>query len=164
MIHSLSGLYLFIGFSSVIDTSTTGLVKPIRAVAFSPKGKLLAAAGHSNAIALYDAISGEQIAILTGHSGWIFSLSWSETGQYLLSGSVFQTDIRLLLLTPASHRSFDGKAKVWSIDQKTCVATHSESDQGLFAVRWLPRVGLNEGFVTAGANKNIAFYREAMGG
>lgn len=61
-------------------------------------------------------------------------------------------------------RSFDGKAKVWSIDQKTCVATHSESEHGLFAVRWLPRIGKNEGFVTAGAGKNIAFYREAMGG
>lgn len=59
--------------------------------------------------------------------------------------------------------SFDGKAKVWSIDQKACVATHSESEHGLFAVRWLPRVGMNEGFVTAGAGKNIAFYREAMG-
>lgn len=62
-----------------------------------------------------------------------------------------------------SYSSFDGKAKVWSIDQKTCVATHSESEHGLFAVRWLPRVGMNEGFVTAGAGKNIAFYREAMG-
>lgn len=63
----------------------------------------------------------------------------------------------------AIYSSFDGKAKVWSIDQKTCVATHSESEHGLFAVRWLPRVGMNEGFVTAGAGKNIAFYREAMG-
>jgi len=61
-------------------------VKPIRAVAFSPKGRLLAAAGQSNVIALYDAVSGERVANLTGHSGWIFSLSWSETGEYLLSG------------------------------------------------------------------------------
>ena len=68
------------------NTVVEGLVKPIRAVAFSPGGKLLAAAGQSNVIALYDAASGEQVSILTGHKGWIFSLSWSETGEYLLSG------------------------------------------------------------------------------
>lgn len=63
-----------------------GLVKPVRAVAFSPGGKLLAAAGDSKIIALYDVSSGEQVANLTGHGAWIFSLDWSDTGEYLLSG------------------------------------------------------------------------------
>lgn len=144
--HENGGVYVFNNETGRMLHSLSGLVKPIRAVAFSPGGRLLAAGGQSNVIALYDAVSGEQVANLTGHSGWIFSLSWSETGEYLLSGS------------------FDGKAKIWSIDQRTCVATHSESAHGLFAVRWLPRIGMNEGFVTAGAGKNIAFYREAMGG
>ena len=63
-----------------------GLVKPVRAVAFSPGCKLLAAAGDSKVIALYDVLSGEQVANLTGHAAWIFSLDWSDTGEYLLSG------------------------------------------------------------------------------
>ena len=63
-----------------------GLVKTVRAVAFSPGGKLLAAAGDSKVIALYDVSSGEQVANLTGHGAWIFSLGWSDTGEYLLSG------------------------------------------------------------------------------
>ena len=63
-----------------------GLVKPVRAVAFSPGGKLLAAAGDSKVIALYDVSSGEQVANLTGHGAWIFALDWSDTGEYLLSG------------------------------------------------------------------------------
>ena len=63
-----------------------GLVKSVRAVAFSPGGKLLAAAGESKVIALYDVSSGEQVAILAGHGAWIFSLDWSDTGEYLLSG------------------------------------------------------------------------------
>lgn len=63
-----------------------GLVKPVRAVAFSPGGKLLAAAGDSKVIVLYDTASGEQVANLTGHSAWIMSLDWSNTGEYLLSG------------------------------------------------------------------------------
>ncbi len=64
----------------------TGLVQPIRAVAFSPGGKFLAAAGDSKVIVLYETSSGEQVASLTGHAAWILSLSWSSTGEYLLSG------------------------------------------------------------------------------
>ena len=58
----------------------------MRAVAFSPGGTLLAAAGDSRVIALYDVSSGDQVATLTGHGAWIFSLDWSDTGEYLLSG------------------------------------------------------------------------------
>ena len=61
-------------------------MKPVRAVAFSPGGKLLAAAGDSRIIALYDVSSGEQIANLMGHNAWIMSLDWSNTGEHLLSG------------------------------------------------------------------------------
>ena len=59
--------------------------------------------------------------------------------------------------------AFDGKAKVWSIDQRACVATHTETDKTLWAVKWLPKVGRSEGFATAGANRSISFYREATG-
>ena len=63
-----------------------GLVNPVRSVAFSPGGKLLAAAGHSKVIALYDVSSGEQVANLLGHGAWVLSLDWSDTGEFLLSG------------------------------------------------------------------------------
>lgn len=59
---------------------------PVRAIAFSPAGKLLAAAGDSNVIMLYETSSGEQVANLTGHSAWVMALDWSHTGDYLLSG------------------------------------------------------------------------------
>jgi len=62
-----------------------GLVKPVRSVAFSPGGKILAAAGDSKVIVLYDTSSGLQIANLSGHTAWILSLSWSDSGEYLLS-------------------------------------------------------------------------------
>lgn len=61
-------------------------MKPVRAVAFSPGGKLLAAAGDAKVIALYDVSSGEQVANLMGHGAWVMALDWSDTGEYLLSG------------------------------------------------------------------------------
>ena len=73
-----------------------GLIKPVRTVSFSPGCKLLAAAGDSKTIALYDVEHGEQIANLYGHAAWIFSVDWSDTGEYLLSG----------LVPPAPHNTF----------------------------------------------------------
>jgi superkiller protein 8 len=123
-----------------------GLVKPVRTVAFSPAGTRLAAAGDARIIALFDVQNGEQVANLMEHSAWIFSVDWSDTGEYLLSGS------------------FDGKVKVWSIDTGNCVATHSETDKTLWCVKWLPKTGRSESFATAGANRSISFYREANAG
>lgn len=141
-------------------------MKSVRAVAFSPGGKLLAAAGDSKIIVLYDTSSGEQVANLSGHSAWIMSLAWSHTGEYLLSGYVGHYVSRLPsdFETDSFKRSFDGKVKVWSIDTRTCVATHSETEKCVWSVKWLPKIGKTEGFATAGANRSIAFYREATGG
>lgn len=134
-----------------IDTNTNfhilGHAKPIRAVAFSPGSIRLAAAGDTGIISIYDMKHGEKIGNLTGHSAWIMSLSWNSTGEYLLSGS------------------FDGKVKVWSMEKGTCVATHSETDQALWSVKWLPRISMSKAelFVTGGATKSLTFYREASG-
>lgn len=66
-------------------------MKPVRAVAFSPAAKLLAAAGDSSVIALYDVASGEQITNLMGHGACVLSLDWSDTGEYILSGYFLRT-------------------------------------------------------------------------
>lgn len=123
----------------------TGLAKPVRSVAFSPGNTRLAAAGDAGIIALYDMKHGEHVGNLTGHSSWITAVDWSDTGEFLLSGSM------------------DGKVKVWSIERNACVATHSETDKALWAVKWLPKTGRSEMFCTTGANRSISFYREATG-
>ncbi|MCJ1355881.1 MAG: hypothetical protein MMC33_005873 [Icmadophila ericetorum] len=86
--HQNGGVYIFKNNTGRLLHSLPSLVKPVRSVAFSPGGKLLAAAGDSRVIALYDVSSGQQVANLTGHGAWIFSLDWSNTGEYLLSGQV----------------------------------------------------------------------------
>jgi superkiller protein 8 len=88
---------------------------------------------------------GEHVGNLTGHSAWISTIDWSDTGEFLLSGSM------------------DGKVKVWSVERSACVATHSETTKTLWAARWLPKTGKSEMFCTAGANRSLSFYREAAG-
>ncbi|KAJ9138700.1 Meiotic recombination protein rec14 [Pleurostoma richardsiae] len=149
--HHSGAVYVFNNDSGRLVFSLPGLAKPVRAVAFSPGNKRLAAAGDAGIIALYDMQSGEHVGNLSSggaSSAWITSLDWSDTGEYLLSGSM------------------DGKAKVWSIDQGACVATHSETDKALWCTRWLPKAAAaakSEMFCTAGANRSISFYREATG-
>ncbi|KFY43488.1 hypothetical protein V494_01971 [Pseudogymnoascus sp. VKM F-4513 (FW-928)] len=144
--HENGAVYVFDNDTGRMMYSLPGLVKPVRTVAFSPAGSRLAAAGDSKIIALYDVQHGEQVANLTGHAAWVFSVDWSDTGEYVLSGA------------------FDGKAKVWSIDTRTSVATHSETEKALWSVKWLPKTAKSEAFATAGANRSISFYREATGG
>ncbi|ELR09039.1 superkiller [Pseudogymnoascus destructans] len=144
--HENGAVYVFDNDTGRMMYSMPGLVKPVRTVAFSPAGSRLAAAGDSKIIALYDVRHGEQVANLTGHAAWVFSVDWSDTGEYILSGA------------------FDGKAKVWSVDLRTSVATHSETENALWSVKWLPKTAKSEAFATAGANRSISFYREATGG
>ena len=145
--HQNGSIYIFNNSTTRLANSLSGLIKPVRSVKFSPANKYLAAAGDARIIALYDCQSGEQVANLTGHGSWIMSLSWNWSGEFLLSGS------------------YDGKAKVWSLERRECVATQTESDKCLWAVTWLPKAASarNEMFVTAGAGKTLAFYREASG-
>lgn len=91
------------------------------------------------------------------HYGGVSS-KWVSYLHILSSFTAVQFELSIM------HRSFDGKVKVWSIDTKTCVATHSETDKAVWSVKWIPKVGKSEGFATAGANRSIAFYREATGG
>jgi superkiller protein 8 len=50
------------------------------------------------------------------------------------------------------------------MDTKMCVATQSETEKAVWSVKWLPKSSRSEAFVTAGANRSLAFYREATGG
>lgn len=147
--HESGTVYVFNNDSGRLIYSLTGLSKPIRAVRFSPGGTRLAAAGDAGIIAVYDTQNGEHVASLSPgpSSAWVMSLDWSHTGEWLLSGS------------------FDGRVRVWSVETGACVATHSESDETIWAVRWLPKPPgrAPEGFCAAGARGAVTFYREASG-
>lgn len=144
--HENGSIYVFSNDTGRLVHSLAGLVHPVRSIAFSPASKLLAAGGDARVIALYDVTSGEQVANFTGHGGWVLTLDWSDTGEYLLSGS------------------HDSKAKVWRVETRMCVATHSHGDKPLWTAKWLPKSPTkSEMFALGGGNNSISFYREAAG-
>lgn len=61
------------------------------------------------------------------------------------------------------NRSHDSKAKIWGIETRTCVATHSHGDKPLWSAKWLPKSTRSEMFALGGGTNAISFYREAAG-
>ncbi|MGH8609438.1 MAG: DUF4082 domain-containing protein, partial [Gammaproteobacteria bacterium] len=59
---------------------------PIRTIAASPDGKILASAGEDTRILLWDAATGKLIRSLSGHTASINSLAFSGDGKQLASG------------------------------------------------------------------------------
>ena len=77
----------------------------ITAVAWSPKGSIIASgSGFSGGpIRLWDAVSGNLLGVLEGHTSWICELIFSPNGRRLYSSSGDQT-IRIWEVEPAAAR------------------------------------------------------------
>jgi WD40 repeat protein len=64
-----------------------GHQQQVRAVAFSPNGKLIASGGMDNVVRLWDAFTSKEIGRLEGHQCWVTCLGFSPDGKSLVSGS-----------------------------------------------------------------------------
>ena len=86
----------------------------ISEIAFSPDGARLAVAG-SIGIWMYDAATGQEAALLTGHTLWVRSVSFSPDGRTLASGSWGEI-VLWDAATGAELRRLEGHTdSVWSV-------------------------------------------------
>ena len=82
----------------ILQTLTTG--GPVRALALSPDGKLVAGAGDDPAIQLWGTAVGKPEAKLTAHTDWVLALDFSPDGKTLASGG------------------YDGTVRIWDVTQR----------------------------------------------
>ncbi|CDO91733.1 unnamed protein product [Kluyveromyces dobzhanskii CBS 2104] len=185
-LSTLRPVYNFEGFGlkGIEGSSST-----IRDVKFSPAGSLLAVAhdsGSYGCVSLYETEFGERIGNFTvpthgnqatvasyAHDGWVFSVSFSSTGEYLASAG------------------YDGKVRIWDTKSRERVSTLNinatdieveedivlEDEEGdsleippVLAVSFFGkgvRSGLggstNEGICCVCSDRSIRWYREAGG-
>ncbi len=93
---------------------------PVKALAFSPNGKLIASGGADGAVKLWNAVRGDEVAALEGHKGEIRTLSFRPDGRVLASASA------------------DGTVRLWDVvsGKETAVLGGPGRDAGSLAFRW----------------------------
>ncbi|MCD4738844.1 MAG: hypothetical protein K8R89_06255 [Anaerolineae bacterium] len=109
----------------------TGHTAPVKAIAFSPDGKLIVSGSSDKTIRLWDVESGEPEFTLIGHTSDVTSLAFSSDGQYLISGSRDRT------------------VRIWHVDTATphLISVLTGPGNLVLAVTFSP----DDQFITAGA-------------
>ncbi len=107
------------------------------AVAFSPDGKLLAAAGADRAIRIWEIPAGKQLALIEDHADWIFDLAFSPDGKRLASASRDKT------------------SKVFDVVKKESLVTFPGHAETVYAVTFTPD---GKQVASGGADNQIRFW------
>ena len=102
---------------------------PFNAVSWSPDGKYLALAngakeddalpGHFQ-IRVIKALTGEEVFVYKGHTGYVHVLAWSPDGKYIASGGE------------------DTTIQVWQPQQESHVFTYRGHSTGVISLSWSP--------------------------
>lgn len=183
------------GVARLWTADPNGNGKPVRdlaesqdvffAVAFSPDGKKVAAAGADRIIRVFETESGKLLAQIEDHADWIFDIAFSPDGKRLASASrdktskVFDVEKKESLVTFPGHAqpvytvSFtpDGKAvatggederiRIWTIDGEAKQVREIGGFGGtVFKLQYSPD---GKNLVACGVNKTIRIFKPDNG-
>jgi WD40 repeat protein len=151
------------GVTDVISEDPFIFETPIRSVAFSPDGLILATGANDGNITLWDMDMASKLATLPGHTDWIRSVAFSPDGQWLASGSddtsvlVWDVDnptalpealfghedwVRSVSFSPDSQTlatgSDDHTVRLWDVSDFTTAPTVLDSESYIFSVAFSP--------------------------
>ncbi len=119
-----------------------GRAPVVTALAISPDGKILAAAGDDHLIRFFDLTDGKLLHTLVGHSDWVRSLDFSPNG-----------------LTLASAGD-DRKVRIWDVASAKQLRALPEHSVAIFNVAFSPD---GKTVAAAGFEKQIRIYDAATG-
>jgi WD40 repeat protein len=103
---------------------------PTRAVAWSPDGEHLAAAGDDRLVYVWKTSDWSLWRTLAGHEGSVQSLAWSSTGDRLASGSGRD---KVVPNGPGENKTF-----IWDAETATVLARLEGHRDSVLGIRWSP--------------------------
>jgi WD40 repeat protein len=114
-LHHVNFAYSDLAKSVFAETLSSAM-----SIAISLDGKILATGDANGKICLWQFTTGQQLVILKGHSGWIWSIAFSPDGQTIASGS------------------FDASVKLWDATTGQCLTTLQGHTGGVWSVAFSP--------------------------